>query len=383
MRNPLGNSMSNPFYLHEVPVDAPFCDRLGELRELLSYAEAPANVVLYSPRRYGKTSLVRRIQHALNERGAITIFADFFGVASVEDVAARLAKAVFQVTHGNEGFWKRALKAIGSFRPVLRPDMEGGLSLSVEPSSPNRTGVELLEDTLDSLAVFVRDTGGLVHVALDEFQEIVVLKEALSVEAALRSRIQKQKASWFFVGSRRRVLLGIFNDRQRPFFQSAINYPLPPLPREELVEFLTAQFEAGQKPCGRDLSRAIADKVGGHPYYTQKLAFLMFEHCDTVTWDAIPVAFQKLIASERPVFEAIIQGLSPHQRLFLRAIALEPTDKPLASAYLQRHRLGSVGGVQHSMHRLGALDLIEKTDLWRVVDPLFIGWLKNQAQESI
>ena len=47
--------MSNPFYLQEIPVDAPFCDRGGELKELQSYAEAKANVVLFSPRRYGKT----------------------------------------------------------------------------------------------------------------------------------------------------------------------------------------------------------------------------------------------------------------------------------------------------------------------------------------
>jgi hypothetical protein len=375
--------MSNPFYLQEVPVDALFCDREVELRELRSYAEAQANVVLYSPRRFGKTSLVRRVQHALEETGAVTIFADFFGVASVEDIAARLARAVFQITHKKEAFWKRALRTIRSFRPILKPDAEGGVSLSVEPASPVGSGVELLEETLEALGAFVAETDTLVNVALDEFQEIVILKEALRVEAALRSRIQRQKASCFFVGSRRRVLLGIFNDRQRPFFQSAINYPLPLLPREELVDFLAAQFEAGKKPCGRELSRRIADEVGCHPYYSQKLAFLIYEHCDTVTGEAISSGFQKLLASERPVFEAIVQGLTPHQRLLLRSIALEPTDKPFASAYIQRHRLGSVGGVQHSIKRLAELDLIEISQRWQVVDPVFMCWIRAQSQEAV
>lgn len=375
--------MRNPFHVHEIPVDAPFCNRETELRELLSYAESRANVVLYSPRRFGKTSLVRRVQHALEENGAVTIFADLFGVASVEDVAARLAKAVFQVTHKREAFWKRALQAIRSFRPILKPDAEGGLSLSVEPSSPSVTGIDLLEETLESLGTFVEKTDVLVHVALDEFQEIVVLREALRVEAALRGRFQRQQASFFFVGSRRRVLLGIFNDRQRPFFQSAINYPLPLLPFEQLVDFLNERFAAGGKPCGRDLSRRMAETVGCHPYYSQKLAFLIFASCDTVTEQAIAAGFGKLLASERPVFEAIIQGLSLHQRLLLRAIAMEPTDKPLAGAYLQRHRLSSVGGVQHSLKQLAELDLIEKPDRWRVVDPLFTCWIREQLEKTL
>jgi hypothetical protein len=375
--------MSNPFYLQEVPVDAPFCDRERELRELQSYAEARANVVLYSPRRFGKTSLVRRIQHALAGNGAVTIFADFFGVASVEDAAARLAKAVFQITHKKETFWKRALQTIRSFRPILKPDPEGGISLSVEPSSPARSGIEVLDETLESLGAFVEATDGLVQIALDEFQEIVVLREALRIEAALRTQIQRQNASYFFIGSRRRVLLGIFNDRKRPFFQSAINYPLPPLPREELVDFLAAQFDVGGKPCGRNLSRRIADEVDCHTYYSQKLAFLIFENCDTVTGEAITAGFQKLLASERPVFEAIVQGLTPHQRLLLRALAIEPTDKPLASAYLQKHRLGSVGGIQYSIKQLAELDLIEKSDSWRIVDPVFIFWLKAQLEEPL
>src|SRR3990172_10464565 len=140
--------MANPFYLQEIPVDAPFCNRAKELKELQSYAESKANVVIFSPRRYGKTSLVKRIQKKLSDKGMITIFADFFGVASIDDVAARLAKAVFAVTHKKEPLWKTALRTVRSFRPILKPDMEGGISLSVEPSSAGKTKLGLLQETL-------------------------------------------------------------------------------------------------------------------------------------------------------------------------------------------------------------------------------------------
>ena len=378
--------MPNPFYLQEVPVNAPFCNRAKELKELQSYAEGGANVVLFSPRRYGKTSLVKRIQKRLADKRAVTIFADFFGVASVDDVAMRLAKAVFAVTHSKDPLWEKALKTIRSFRPVLKPDLGGGISLSVEPSSAGRSGLILLEETMDSVADFINTIHCSVHVALDEFQEIVILKESLKVEAAMRTRVQQKQASYFFIGSRRRILLGIFNERQRPFFQSAINYPLKTLPVDELVEFIAEQFTKNKRKCNQDIARQLVSLVGCHPYYSQKLAFFVYELSGTVTEEAIHQGMEKLILSEKPVFEAIIQPLSPHQRLLLQALAKEPTQKLLASDYIRNHRLGSVGGVQHSTRVVEDLDLIEKdeeTGSWRVVDPVFAMWLRKQTEERV
>jgi hypothetical protein len=218
-----GAEMKNPFYLHEVPPDAPFCDREQELKDLSAYARAKANVVLFSPRRYGKTSLVRRVQHRLSAGGAVAIHADFFGLASVEDAAGRLAKAAYRFTHGRRNLWSAALKALASFRPVLKPDAEGGMSITVEPSR-GLDGLSLFEETLSSLGRLAGEVGKLIHVTFDEFQEIVVLREAPQIEAIARSLLQRGELGCFFVGSRRRLLLGMFNDRQRPFFQSAINY---------------------------------------------------------------------------------------------------------------------------------------------------------------
>jgi hypothetical protein len=374
--------MGNPFYLQEVPVNAPFCDREKELKELRSYAKARANVVLFSPRRFGKTSLVKRVQGRLAKKGAVVIFADFFGVGSVEDVAARLAKAVYKFTHGKASLWKTALRTVLSFRPVLKPDPGGGISLSVEPAAAGRTGLELLEQTIDSFYHFIKDSNRLVQIALDEFQEIVTLKEALGIEAVLRTHIQRQKASYFFIGSRRRVLLGIFNERQRPFFQSAINYPLGVLPSADLAKFISWQFTEHGKSCTDEMGLSLASSVGCHPYYSEKLGFFVYEMAETVTEETIQAGLRKLIVSEKPVFEAILQGLSPHQRLLLKAVALESPEKILAGSYIQRHGLRSTGGVQHSTKQLEDLDLIERRsdpDQWQLVDPVLAMWLKASA----
>lgn len=377
--------MKNPFYLHEVPVDAPFCDRERELKDLSSYARAKANVVLFSPRRYGKTSLVKRIQNRLTAGGAVTIYADFFGLASVEDAAARLAKAAFGFSHGRRNLWKATLKALASFRPVLKPDAEGGVTLTVEPATGLK-GLSLLEETLSNLGRLARDTEKLIHVTFDEFQEIVVLKEATQVEAIARSHLQRGGLGCFFVGSRRRLLLGMFNDRQRPFFQSAINYALNPLPADDLVNFLIYQFDAGGAACSKTVTERMAAILSCHPYYTQKLAFLMFEPGLTVTEDALEAGIAKLLSSESPVFEAIILGLAAGQRMLLRALAQQPTAQILAGTYLQRYNLGSASSIQHASRVLEEQDLIEKdpgSGLWHIVDPVFALWLRSQTEQVI
>ncbi|NDY41616.1 ATP-binding protein [Dissulfurirhabdus thermomarina] len=376
----------NPFQLQEIPPDAPFCDRERELAELLAYARAGGNVVVYSPRRYGKTSLVKRVQDRLRVDGAVTVFVDFFGVTSVDDVAARLAKAVFRVTHGREPLWRTALRVMRSFRPVLKPDAGGGFTLTVEPAGTGATGLELLEGTMESLGAFVREGGAPVQVTLDEFQEIVTLRGALSVEAALRRHIQGHRASYFFVGSRRRVLLGIFNERQRPFFRAAINYPLGPLPPEDLARYLVERFAAGGRTCPPEVARRLVELAAGHPYYAQKLAFLLHTGGGRICLKALDGALERLVRSEAPVFEAVLQGISPHQRRLLRALAFEPSAAPLGAGFIQRHGLGSVGGVQHSLRRLEELDLVERPAPgapWRVVDPVLGLWLRRQEEDRL
>lgn len=371
----------NPFYFKVLPLDYPFCNRIKELSDLVSYAKGKANVLVYSPRRYGKTSLIKRVQNELAKKGAITIFADFFGVSSVDDVASRLARSVYEVTRTKEGLFSSAIKFLKTFRPVLKPDESGSVSLTVEPSSSKTSGMELLEETMSSIGEFISKTNSLFNIALDEFQEIVELKDAPKIEGILRTHIQKHEASYFFIGSRRHILLGIFNDKQRPFFQSAINYKIEALPHDELLSFIVDMFAKGGKSCPRSSAGSIAKLVHEHPYYSQKLAFFIYETAGKeIAEDNVREGFSDLLGSEQPVFEAILQGLAPQQIALLKAIAEEQAAAIFSVNYMKNHRLGSTGGVQGAIKRLLALDLVEKNDssVWRVVDPIFADYLREK-----
>ena len=372
----------NPFYFRELPIDGPFCNREDDLKALCAHARSLAHVVMYSPRRFGKTSLVKRVQKSLGREGAVCIYTDFYGITSVEDVASRLAKAVFKETHAKEPLFKKAARLITSYRPaiVMTPDEEKGFLVSVQIASTGLSGFDLLEDVLESLGRFIQESGVLVHLALDEFQEITSLPDALKIEGIMRQYIQQHQAAYIFVGSRRRILLSIFNEQQRPFFKSSINYELTPLPEKRFSQFITGLFSSHGKSCESDIAQYLVKKVNSFPYYTQKLAYFVFENAtDKVQRPDIEKGMQLLLKDETPTFEGIFLGLTPGQIGLLGAIASEPSMSIFSQEYIQRHRLGSIGGAQAARKKLLQLDLIEQRGkVWGIVDPVLKQWLQRQ-----
>jgi uncharacterized protein len=370
--------MANPFTLRVIAPDSPFCNRAEEFKELTRHAANQTNVVVFSPRRYGKTSLVKRVQAEVEKEGFLTFYADLFMVAGVNEVAERIAKSVYTVLHKRESLLEkgaRMLKSFKTFRPVFKPSPEDGFTLSVEPSSPTTLGTELLDNVLEDLGTFMQKERPKVHFVLDEFQEITELKDS-SIEGILRKHIQHQRASYFFVGSRRRVLLDIFNQRSRPFYQSALMYPIYPLPHNDLVDFLVERFERAGKKCPRSVAETISHKTLQYPYYAQALAYHVFDLSGKVAQGKdVDAGFERLLSSERYAYEAMVQGLTGAQIALLRALASSPTSQILSSEYLARHRL-TIGGVQYAQKKLVELDLIEKrNDVWQVVDPIFAQWI--------
>jgi hypothetical protein len=370
----------NPFILSVIPSDAPFCDRIEELEQLTSYARNGTNVVLFSPRRFGKTSLVKRVQANLAKQGMLALYTDFFGVTSVDDVAGKIARSVYAFIQRNESLMKKALRLLTTFRPVFKPEQDGSFSIGIELARPSLHGIDLLDKTLEGLGVFMEQVGPeKIHIVFDEFQEITELKEK-RIESTLRSHIQFQLSSYFFVGSRRRILLKMFNEKNRPFFQSAQLYELKRLPHDDLVVYLVAQFKKGAKRCSEKNARNISSISRQYPYYAQKLALNVYAVSGKVVQDKdIIKALEIMIENETYFYQATLQSLAPRQIALLRALAVEPSKTILSNQYIRKHDLGSIGGVQSAIKKLRQMDLVEiDTDSqYRTVDPIFSKWLQK------
>lgn len=372
--------MKNPFYLKALPLSVPFCDREKEMSDLIRYAGNFTNVVLSSPRRYGKTSLIKRVQNSLARKGIIPIYIDYFGISSIDEFSARFAGAIYSVLYKEKSLFEKAARIFTSLRPVLKPDPEAGMAFTVEVAK-SKTGGQLLEETLKGFGEFLKSGKLSCNVTFDEFQEITELKESKFIEGTLRSYMQdQQNVSYFFVGSRRRILMDMFNDKKRPFYKSAINYVLTALPAGDAAKYLADLFAQNGKNCPAPLAAKIHAMADGYPYYIQKLSYFVYEASKNhVTEDSLHEGHKQMLLEETPLFEIMLQALRPRQIALLYAIAKEPTKTPFAAAYLTRHRLGSLGGVQAAIKKLPEMDYLEKTlNGWKVVDPIFAHWLRQR-----
>lgn len=374
----------NPFVLGNILPGEPFCNRKKEIEELARYAINCANVVIYSPRRYGKTSLVRKVIHLVTKRGFLAVYVDLFSVTSKEDFIQKFLAAVIKsigkdISSGS--FMDKVKKLFSRITPAIeiKPD---SISISARYDS-GASLTHLIEDIFMGLGKYLSTKKLKCLMVFDEFQEITELKESKHLEGILREHIQNQRVlSHFFVGSRRRILHSMFTDSQRPFFKIAFSYPLGKISRAELVEYIRVQFKKTGKECPQVIAEEIYNFVEGHTYYVQKLSHLLWDNtAKEATIKLLESAKKSLIQMESMDFQGLFSGLTSMEKKFLIALATESTAKPYSKDYLARHHF-SLGGIQKSLKSLLDKDLVEidKDGIYKLTDPLFARWCNPELE---
>ena len=370
--------MNNPFKLSLAVGDA-FCNRTSEKQLICRNMRSGIHMVIYAPRRYGKSSLALAAGELLTDMTCI--YVDLFSVTSMEDVAEKLYRGIV-ATLGRKAVDKTSLaeRLLKSFKRLrLRMEMSAETALPEFSVGLGDDPAEIhLEHVIASLDDYCSKNGIKVCLVLDEFQEICELKESKKVEALLRGGMQSaQHVSFLMMGSRRTILRDMFEDRTRPFYKSAYVFPLPHIPLEEFAEYLVTRYADAGISLEGDVARDMVEFVQAYPYYVQKLAML---HVDMGgDQGSLAEAKRLLIDMEAQDFEGLFLGLTNHQKRLLRAIAKQKPVNIYSQSFLTAFRLGSQGGVQTSLARLKKMDFVElRGEQWRVVDPVFEQWLLKQ-----
>ncbi|MEW6068792.1 MAG: ATP-binding protein [Nitrospirota bacterium] len=370
--------MSNPFTLR-IAQREDFCNRKKELADLLAYARNSNNVVLFSPRRYGKSSLIKQVFDILQKDNFMTVYVDLFPISSEQHFITRFSNAVLKGI-GRKADPRSFIDKVGSIFKRIVPNIEvkpDGVNISAKIDNTASTDL-LLDDLMEGLYIYTEKKKQKICVALDEFQEITELPESKKIEGILRSHIQTQKGvAYSYIGSRRRILHDMFNDKNRPFYKSAYNYMLKEIPKQDFIPYIENKFNKTNKACPEIAAGNIYDSVRGYPYYVQKLASIVWDMTTkSCTTNTVLQAYNALLEIETPDFEGIWSGLSLIQKSVLRAIAKTPTPSPYSREFLELHRL-SLGGTQRAMHALLSKDLIEKDseNKYRVTDPVLGAWI--------
>jgi hypothetical protein len=376
---------TNPFSYGGVVRNAFFADREAELETLKGALRSGQNVVVVSPRRFGKTSLVQRATASLRREGILVAYVDLFRTPTKERLADALAQALYD---GVVSPLERAADKARTFFAHLalspRVVLDGDGHVRVEFSAfERRQDVDrALLGLLELPQRVAEERKRQVVLVLDEFQEIVVIDRALT--GVLRSVFQQQdRVAHVFLGSRRHLMDELFHDKAAHLYRSARPLPLGPIPVEKFARWIRRRFTASGVDVADETVEAVLELTGGRPFETQQLCAFVWEQArddgTIATTRVLAKAVARLLDAETPRYVAVWDSLSQHQRAVLEAIALDGR-AVYSEEYRLRHKLGGAGSVRSSLRALEAKELVERANGdWTVADVFLAQWLRRGA----
>ncbi len=365
-RNPfiLGHRISRPF----------FCDREQEEKTLISNVVNGRNMVLISPRRMGKTSLVYLALHDSEEieREYLTFFFDILQTNSLAEFTFLLGKAIFdKLSKKSESGLRKFLTALKSIKGTFGFDPFNGT-----PTFDLQLGdLKNPEYTLDEIFGFLERSDRPVVVVIDEFQQISKYPEK-NVEALLRSHIQQMtNASFIFAGSERTLLQEMFVSSNRPFFNSAEMMHLGPIPEDIYVEFAQRMFADRNKTLEAEPLRKVFRLFDGNTFYLQRTMNGAFADCqegEVCGEEEVKRSLRGMLASNEVIYREILSNVTASQKAVILAIAKDKVVKsPTSGQFIKKHSLPSASSVQSALGILLKSGLIVKEeDGYRINDPL-------------
>ena len=380
--------MSNPFVYGEIVPDEAFVDREAELDRLITDLGGGQKVFLISPRRYGKSSLIRQALGGLARRGVLTVDVTVSSYSSYVAFLEGYARALAEVETRLDRARTWLLEAITATRPEIRYEPKdtglGRFSVAFPAVSAPRDVNRLAAEVFELPGRLADERKRPVVVALDEFQAIGAFNGG-KVEHGLRAAAQRQRrVGYVFAGSEPSLMERMIGPR-RPFYKAGPVMRLQKIPGDVFAEFLEARFAASGMRAEPGLGAAIVDLAANLPYDVQRLAH---ETWDDVRADGgrraglehLHATLARLLAEQATMFEAMWQRLTLAQRATLRATVLQDGRELLAADTRARYRLGGPSTVQASLSALVRQDVVVKEEQrYVVVDSLLREWVARKT----
>lgn len=356
--------MANPFRFGQVVSGDLFCDRKSEIKQITRDLTGGQSIVLYSPRRYGKTSLLQAISKELKTRKMLYGNADFFACNSSEKVVNAVsratANAIIDDLKSIEKFVKRAAQIFTRTRFSIRYEPNGTGSFGISPEfSSQATSIDSLSDVFSGLSSYLQKNKKRAVIVLDEFQQIIRVNSNL--EAEFRTIIQQQnRVAFAFLGSRTQLLKDMFSNEKRPFYHAAKIMELGPIETEVLAEFIKSRFKKIAVSISDELAIKIAARVKGHPDYAQRLCSHILDVLEgkTVSEGFIEKGVSHMLSSLTPSFAGIFEELPLRESQVMTILAEHGPLRTFSNKMLQPYDMGTP-----SLHK--ALSNLIKKDLIR------------------
>ena len=345
----MADILKNPFVIIGDIPEPYFCDREAETQKIIRTVTNEGNIVLMSPRRMGKSRLVKHVfkQPEVSEH-YLTFYIDLLHTSSIREFAYTFGKTVFeQLKSKNEKRLQSLVLALKSIAGTFGFDPTTGL-----PTFTLEMGrIQSPEYTIQEVMGWLEESETPCIVCFDEFQRINKYPDNKQgqVEAMLRGIIQHLLSEMFFSSA-------------KPFYNSADQLNLNPLKIDIYSDFVKLWMERYEKTIDIDAFRFYYEKFEGTTYYLQKMMHEAFIDCDAGTVcdkTLLDKTYANMLEEARENTSKLLGTLTEHQKNALYAIAREgKAERVLSAAFIKRHALVSTSSMQSAIKKLIEMELI-------------------------
>ena len=374
----------NPFVTNGYAGPEYFCDRKEETSMLTTLLTNGNNIALMSPRRIGKTDLIR---HCFQQDGIkddyYCFVIDIYATNSFRDFVNVFGKSILDTlkSKGRKA-WEGFLNALLSVRSEISFDINGnpvwGFGIGSMVAS---------QTTLDEIFTFLQTADKHCVVAIDEFQQILYYNDYKNVEAALRTYIQQcSNANFVFAGSQRHLMSEMFLSPSRPFYQSVVPMALDTIPIERYWAFAEPQFaKHGNRKISHDVVASVYQRFDGITAYVQRIMnilYMLTPKGGICTMDMIDKAIDTYLQLSSAYYSELLRQMPEKQRNVFLAIAAEKQVKNISGGkFVRKYHLPSTSSVVSAVKGLLEKDFITQNDnIYRIYDHFFQLWVEKTLQ---
>lgn len=363
--------MKNPFSFSGIVEDPAFCNREKEQTDLTKFIKNSQNVLLYSHRRFGKTSLINRIFKDF--KGIVTIYIDLYGTTSIEDFITALFKGISSVESKMDKLMKLIKEKIISLTMNFSIDIYTGAPVAIPVFAPvdKRPAIDEIFALLESLSQKKK-----LAVAFDEFQEISKYGEA-AFEKHLRKSIQRHNnISYIFAGSQKHLLAEMFANSKRAFYKLATSYSLKKINTEDYVAWIKRLYNKDKRKINKRYIENVVSRCENHPMYIQEFFFNLWD-APNISIEDIDRVESNILKNREAEFINIWESLTLNQRRALKLIAATGGKNIYSANNLSKLGFRSASQISKALELLLKKELVSRNELYSIQDVLFKRWIEK------
>ncbi len=369
--------MNSPFQYGKLAIGAAFVGRRLEKQQLINNLSSGTNTILVSPRRWGKSSLVREsMSELIKEHLDITVcYIDTFQVRNEREFYILYVKEIIKsISTTAESGILTAMEFLPEVAPRISSGSDPINDFTVDIELNIIKGKELY--ILNLPERIANKTGKKFIVCVDEFQNLARLKEFSVLENKIQSAWEKHlNVSYCLCGSKMQVMGEIFNTPQNPFYHFGEIILLPKIEENEWVQYILDLYKRTGKSISKLVATELIQKVRCHTWYVLQYAhFTWILTSNNTTNNILNEGFNQIINANLPLYKRECESMTASQLGLLIAIA--NNEKAFTStAVMQTYGLGTPQNVSKNKELLQRRELVEKTAKgFTFLDPVYEFW---------